>query len=163
MKIRMLLLTAVISAALVGCGAERKSAKPEKLSGDMDKTAEITLFGREYKAELRRGGEGVWECGFTEPESLAGLKMTYDTENCRIELDGLQYQCDGAALPEYGLMPLLATALETLIDGKDISCTVRGDYTEETGETSGQRFVAKVKGGELTELEVDKALTVRFR
>ena len=162
MKIRMLLLTAVISAALVGCGAERKSAKPEKLSGDIDKTAEITLFSREYKAELRRGGEGVWECGFTEPESLAGLKMTYNSENCRMELDGLQYQCDGTALPEYGLMPLLAGAVDTLIEGKDISCTDHGDYTEETGETAGQKFTAKVKDGELTELEVDKALTVRF-
>jgi hypothetical protein len=162
MKIRMLLLTAVISAALVGCGAERKSAKPEKLSRDIDTTAEITLFGREYKAELRRGGEGVWECGFTEPESLAGLKMTYDSENCRMELNDLQYQCDGAALPEYGLMPLLAGTVDTLIDGKDISCTECDGYTLETGETSGQKFTAKVKDGELTELEVEKALTVRF-
>ena len=163
MKMIVLPMIAAAAAVLAGCGAERASVKPEKLRGDIDKSAKITYFGREYKAELRRGGEGVWEFGFTEPESLAGLKMTYDSESCRMELGDLEYQCDSVALPEYGLMPLLASALETLIDGRDVSCTDKGDHTEETGETAGQRFVAKVRNGELTELEVEKALTVRFR
>lgn len=162
---KMIVLPMIVAAAavLAGCGAERTSVKPEKLSGDIRKSAEITYFGREYKAELRRGGEGLWEFGFTEPESLAGLKITYDSENCRMELGDLEYQCNSAALPEYGLMPLLASALETLIEGKDVSCTDCGDYTEETGETAEQRFVAKIKDGELTELEVERALTVHFR
>ncbi|SFC03393.1 hypothetical protein [Ruminococcus albus] len=162
MKMIVLPIVAAVTI-LAGCGAERASVKPEKLSGDIHKSAEITYFGREYKAELRRGGEGIWEFGFTEPESLAGLKMTYNSESCRMELDDLEYQCDSVALPEYGLMPLLAGALETLIEGRDVSCTDKGDHTVETGETAGQKFAAKVRNGELTELEVERALTVRFR
>lgn len=147
---------------LTGCGTESTSARPEKLSGDIDSSAEITLFGREYKAELRRGGEGIWECGFTEPESLSGLKMTYDSTGCRMEMEGLEYMCDSSTLPEYGLMPLLAGAVDTMIEGKDISCTECDGITVETGETAGQRFTAKVKDGELIELEVERGLTVRF-
>lgn len=162
MKMIVLPMIAAVTAALAGCGADRTSVKPEKLSGDIDKSAEITLFGREYKVELRRGGEGTWECGFTEPENLAGLKITYDSESCRMEMNALEYQCDKKALPEYGLMPLLATTLETLIEGKDVSCTERDGITVETGKTAGQRFTAKVKDGELTELEVEGAMTVQF-
>ncbi|WP_024858760.1 hypothetical protein [Ruminococcus albus] len=161
MKMRFIPLIA--AALLTGCGAERTSAKPEKLSGDIDRSADITLFGREYKAELRRGGEGTWECGFTEPENLAGLKITYDSESCIMEMNDLKYQCGKASLPEYGLMPLMAGAVDTLIEGRDVSCTKSGKYTVETGETAGQKFSAKVRDGELTELEVENSLTVHFR
>ena len=163
MRIRTLMLSVSAAAVLTGCGAESISARPAKLGKNFDRTAEIEYFGREYTAQLRRGGDGVWECSFTSPDTVAGLKMTSDSESCRMELDSLEYLCGSGQLPEYGLMPMLTGTLDTLIKGEDISCTEHGDHTEERGETAGQRFTANIKDGELRELDIEGCMKAKFR
>lgn len=156
------LCTSIAAILLTGCGAERTAAKPAALDKSFEKTAVIEYFGREYTAKLRRGGEGVWECSFISPDTIAGLTMTSDSEVCRMEFDDIEYLCSRGQYPEYGLLPLLTGSLDALITGEDISCTEHRDHTEEKGETAGQSFTANISGGELRELEIEGCMKAEF-
>ena len=160
MKGKILLFTAILTAAAVaGCAAETKSVKPEKVSDKFDKTAEITLNGRDYIAHLRRGGEDIWECEFTQPDCIAGLKLTTDLTGCMMTYNGLEYLADRSDLPEYALMPQLTAALDDVIAGRNVSCTEGKDCLTEVG----QNFTASVRKGEITSLEIAGQLTARFK
>ena len=150
----------LVVTLLTGCGDRRTAAKPEVVSGEFDKAAQMTFNGRSYKAQLRRGGEGVWECEFTEPECIAGLRLTNDVSGCMMEYDGLEYMTGD--MPRYALMPLLTGALDDVISGSEVSCTEGKDCTDETGQISGQTFTAKVKNGEVISMEIKGVLSAEF-
>ncbi len=147
---------------MTACGESRKAAEPEKLGEKFEKTAVITMYDREYTAKLRRGGADIWECEFTQPETVAGLKMTASGDNCRLEFQGLEYTADRSVLPEYGAMPLITGALDAMIAGRDISCTEKDGKLTETGIISGQDFTARVSKGEIRSLEISDCLKAKF-
>lgn len=144
----------LVMLLLTGCASERVSKQPKKLAKDLDKKVEITMCGREYEAMLRRGGKGAWECEFTAPECIAGLKLTTTDESCMIEMSGLSYETE---LPESSMMTQLTGALEALTDGSDLSCTEKGNVLTEVGDG----FTAVIKKGELTSLKTE-LLEARF-
>ncbi|MBQ8966171.1 hypothetical protein [Ruminococcus sp.] len=161
-KTPLLLVTLAFAAAMSACKAERRATEPKKLSAELDKTAHITLNGREYTAHLRRGGDGIWECAFSEPECLAGLTMTCDPEGSRMAYEGLEYYISPENMPEYGLMPLLTSALDDVAEGRDISCTEAEGCIRETGQAAGQSFTAEVKDGGIVSLEIAGVLSAEF-
>lgn len=163
MRKKLLLTTALLTVLLTtGCGDKRVSVKPEKVTEDFDKTATVTLNGREYTAQLHRGGADIWECEFTEPECVAGLKITTAADSCRMEYGELEYLADREALPEYGMMPLLTRTLDAIIAGRDISCTEGKDCQNEIGQISEQTFTAKVKNGEIVSVDIAGCLSAEF-
>ena len=138
------IITAAAAAAvmLTGCGAESHTKGKEVISGEFDKTANITIGGREYEARLRRGGAGMWECEFTAPECISGLTLTASPEICVISAEGLTYEADIAELPDSGLVPQVTKALDDIIAGKG---------------TSGEGYHAETKGGEIISLQTENA------
>ncbi|HCJ40809.1 hypothetical protein [uncultured Ruminococcus sp.] len=163
MKGKILLFTAILTAAAIaGCAAERKAVKPDKVAEDFDKTAEISLNGRDYTARLRRGGDEMWECEFTRPDCIAGFKLTTDRTGCLMTYNDMEYLADNSDLPQYALMPMLTAALDEVIAGRNISCTEGKNCLTEVGQAAGQSFKASVKNGEITELEIAGQLTAKF-
>ena len=164
MRTRSIIAAALLTAAaLTGCAAQEKSARPQKIADSFDKTARLTFYGRSYTAELRRGSAGVWECEFSEPECIAGLKLTAEPDGCRMETGELSYFAESTVLPETGLMPMLTGALEDVIAGRDVSCTEGKGCTTEVGSTADQSFTAKVKDGEVISLEINGCLSAEFK
>lgn len=163
MRRKMLVITSLLTASLMtGCAGEKVSVKPEKVSEEFHKTATVTLNGRDYTATLHRGGADIWECEFTEPECVAGLKLTTAADSCRMEFGELEYMADRETLPEYGMMPLLTKTLDAVIAGRDVSCSEGKDCTTEIGQISEQTFTAKVKNGEIVSVEIAGCMSAEF-
>lgn len=163
MRKKMLMMSLLLTAALItGCSGEREAAKPEKVGEEFDKTAAVTLNDREYTLTLHRGGADIWECEFTQPECVAGLKMTTAADSCRMEFCGLEYMADREDLPEYGMMPLLTRALDAVIAGRDVSCTEGKDCVKEVGQVSDRSFTAEIEDGEIRSVEIAGLLSAEF-
>ncbi len=163
-KLRKILLAAVLCAALFtcSCGKSRTSAKPEEIPEDFSKSAEITLDDNVYCADFRRGGDNVWECEFTSPETIEGLKITCSGDLCTLDFKDLSYTLDRADVPQYSVVTLVTKTIETLISGKDLSCTENNGTVTERGIVSGEDFTAIIKKGELSEITVAQNFRVEF-
>jgi len=153
----------ILTFSFASCGNSRKAEKPVGLSEDFQKTAEITLDGKKYAANFKRGGADVWECEFTYPETIEGLKLTCSGEECRMDFQGLTYTTSRECIPEYGIMPLVTGSVDDVIAGRDVSCTSDGKTVTEKGIVNGEDFTAIVKNNELVSLEIAQKLTVKFK
>ncbi|MDO4944609.1 MAG: hypothetical protein Q4E74_05330 [Ruminococcus sp.] len=163
-KLRRTMLAAVLCAALLtcSCGGDRQSVKPEAIPEDFSKSAEITLDDNTYCADLRRGGDDIWECEFTSPETIEGLKITCSGDLCTLDFKELSYTLDRADVPQYSVVALVTKTVENLISGKELSCTESNGTVTERGIVNGEDFTAVIKKGELTEITVAQNFTVKF-
>jgi hypothetical protein len=147
---------------VTSCGKSTKSVQPETLSSDFSQTAEITYDGYEYKAEFRRSDSDLWECEFTYPESIEGLKITASGETCLLSFGDISYSADPDALPDSGIMPLVTEAVDMLIEKRDLSCSLTDSGTVERGTVCGAEFTALVKDGKVISLTVADNFTAEF-
>ena len=161
-KSAILAASACVLCLLTSCGGISKSAEPEKLSEDFSADAQITYDEREYAANFKRGGADLWECEFTAPETIKGLKLTATGELCKLEFMGLTYSLERSDVPEYGIMPLITSVVEDLIACRDLTCTSSEEGTKECGIVSGQDFTATVKDGKLISIQISDDLTAEF-
>lgn len=163
-KLKIPMLAAVLCAALItcSCGKDRQSAKPETIPEDFSKSAEITLDDNVYCADFRRGGSDIWECEFTSPETIEGLKITCSGDLCTLDFKELSYTLDRADVPQYSVVSLVTKTLETLISGKELSCTESGGTVTERGVVNGEDFTAVIKKGELKEITVAQNFKAKF-
>ena len=145
----VLLIAALVSFVMTGCKDEIKSDKPVRISDKFEKQADISFYGREYKADVRRGSGDIWEIVFTAPESIAGLTVTASSDGYRISYDELEYLADTGAMPCTGLVPMLTDALEKTIEGEEY-------------ELSGERFEVMTEGDEIKEISVPGKLKAVF-
>lgn len=162
MKKTLIITAAVMILSLSGCGSERISEKPMKLNEAMDRTVKVTMDSRSYTVRLRRGGTDIWECEYTEPSCISGLKLTTSGETCRIEFMGLEHTTSMDSLPEYCMVPLIEGCLDAMIAGEDVSCISRDGIITERGTMNGFDFTGEVKDGEVTNLDIRGYLTAEF-
>lgn len=167
MKRKICILTAVLALSLTACssGGARKAAQPYALGPEFERCAVMTVDGREYTAQLRRaeGETGpLWECAFTSPETVSGLKFTLAGEDCRLESNGLSYTTGRSGLPQYAAVPMLTDGLDMLISARDLTCTADGETLTERGVLQGLDLCAVIEGDKLTALTVGDELNVYF-
>ncbi|MBP3796854.1 MAG: hypothetical protein J6I46_03635 [Ruminococcus sp.] len=159
---KILLISAAAALLLTGCGSERKAEKPMVIREDMDCTMKATIDSRSYTAKLRRGGADIWECEFTEPECISGLKLTTSGEICRMEFMGLEHTAPMESLPEYCMVPLITKSLDVMISGDGVNCISKEGIITERGTVNGLKFTGKVSGGEVTDLDIQGYLSAEF-
>lgn len=164
-KLKIPMLAAVLCsvAMMCSCGESRRAVKPETIPENFSKSAEITFDDNTYCANFRRGGSDIWECEFTSPETIEGLKITCSGELCTLNFNELSYSLDRANVPQYSVVTLMIKTLETLISGKELSCTENGDIITERGLVSGEDFTAVIKKGELQEITIAQNFTAKFK
>lgn len=164
-KIRIFAVISFASLAALtftSCGGKRESVKQEALPEKFDKTANITLDEKEYSADFKRGGADIWECEFTAPETIEGLKLTISGEVCRLEYKGLDYTVQRENMPDYGILPLVTKSVDSLIAGRDISTVKSGKSVISSGTVSGESFSAEISDGEIKTLNIEGYLSVEF-
>ena len=162
MKKIMLTAAAAVTLLLSGCGSDRISERPKKLNETMDRTVKVTMDRRSYTARIRRGGADIWECEFSEPPCISGLKLTSSGDICRMEFMGLEHTAPTESLPDYCMMPLITSCIDEMIAGKDVSCTSREGVITERGTVNGMSFSGEVSDGEVVSLDIRGCLSAKF-
>lgn len=96
---------------------------------DLNKTytadAEITCGKTNAKAEITRCGGGEWEISFTEPKSLAGMKLTLNESGYTASLGELSFSAENNA--EY------TTAADIIASAGDDIAENSGNGTSQDG------------------------------
>lgn len=151
--------TAII---LTGCGSKAKTSQPAEFDKNFCRNAVITQNEKEYSAQLKRGGESAWEVTFSAPETIKGMVVTCSGDTVNLDFMGLSYAMDRDKMPKYGTVALLTSALETVIDGKDVSCIKDGNKLIEKGVVNGQDFTAEFEGKNLKKMEISKSIKAEF-
>lgn len=147
---------------LSGCSKPKAPDEPPEFSQEFEKTAVLRASGREYKVQLRRGGADIWECVFTEPETIEGLRMTASGETCKLEFKGLEYTAERSDLPEYGVMPLVTQSVDALIEQRNITYTESEDSVVCRGTIKDRDFTAQARDNEIVSIDIPGCMSAEF-
>jgi hypothetical protein len=140
-----MVLPLVLLLGLAGCrgnnagGTGRAATVPERFSCQI--TARYKE--REISGGLRREGAGTLELTVEEPETLRGLRMIWNGETFRAEMEGLVYETGAGTLPEGALGSCLLRVFDTItVSGKKGTAIREGLQIQ--GETADGPFIVVI-------------------
>ncbi len=90
----LLLLTAVFILTAAGCKSIQNAVKSRTPDINKAFTSEVLIKynGAEAKGVITRYGTGIWDMEISEPESLAGLNISYGNNGITAELGELAFK-----------------------------------------------------------------------
>lgn len=161
-KKRTLITALSLSILLSGCSKPKAPDEPPEFSQEFEKTAVMSVSGREYKVQLRRGGADIWECVFIEPETIEGLRMTASGDTCKLEFKGLEYTAERSDMPDYGVMPLVTQSVDALIEQRNITYTDGEDKVICRGTVKDRDFTAQARDNEIVSIDIPGCMSAEF-
>ena len=161
MGFKKILLFPLAALCLGSCSAGG-SAKPCDVEEKFHSAVTVTSGEKQYQATIQRADADVWEMEFSQPDTVAGMKLNFTGKVCTLEFQGLKYEMDRADVSPYSMATSCCDAIEELINKRGITCEKKGDILTERGEVDGQSFTASFKKGKLKELTVSDQLKYKF-
>ena len=118
-----------------GCSRPTTEISPPKLNTCFTCTAKIECGELDSSAEITRLGSGAWEALFSEPSTLAGVKLSFFDDTVSASYKGLDFSVPKSAMPVESMLgsfidvvDKLATSTETLkATNRDGLLEIEGD------------------------------------
>lgn len=126
----------VLGAVSFGCDKRSTEINPPKLSGAFTCTASMTCGELEASAEITRLGENMWEALFSNPSTLAGVKLCFYDDTVSASYKGLEFSVPKAAMPVESMMSGFIDVVEELAKSTEkIKATEKDGALEVEGKT----------------------------
>mgnify|MGYP007065375486 FL=1 len=155
--VKRALLCGAAAASLMFAGGCNAALPFTGNSVDLDRTytadAEITCGKTNAAAEITRCGGGEWKIAFTEPKSLAGIKLSLDENGYTAELGELTFTAENNA--EYTTAAeIIASAIDDIAEN-GTGGTVEDGVLSFNSDFGGKNIVVSVseETGELVSLK----------
>ena len=94
----------------------------------------------EFEGTIKRYGTGLWSMTVTAPETLDGLKITYNDEGVTAELDGLTLEIAMEDLNSSAVFAQIFKAVDSAASAGTLSCTETEDGKVFSGEFAGGEY-----------------------
>lgn len=159
----VMILTAVSMAA---CSVSGKgdSDKPNGLSGSFQ--ADMTVVLDELNAEgtIKRMGSGSWEAEFSSPNTLSGVKLTFNDGNVTASYKGLNFSVPQSALPVKAMLVNLISAVDDLAANEKLTGTEEDGMLKISGALEGGDYTLSVdESGNIASFSMpNNKLTMNF-
>ena len=157
-KIIAIVLAAACLCSCSGSGSAKPCDVDEKFRSDVT----ITQGGKEFCAVMSRADADIWELDFSNPETVAGLKLGFTGNVCTLGFEGLSYELDRSQMSQYSMANLCCGAVEQLIAKRGLECRSDGEKLIEAGEVGGEQFEAVFEDGKLVRIAFGEQLVCEF-
>lgn len=148
------ILTAVCFVACTVTGGDKKTA-PNGLSDSFQAAVFIELDELDAEGTLKRFGSGMWEIEFTSPNTLSGVKLSFDEGNVTASYKGLNFSVPQSALPVKAMMLNLISAAESLATETELTGEEDDGMIEIEGTLDGGEYTLTVdKNGNIFSFEM---------
>lgn len=85
--------------------------------------------GQTAEVQITRYADGLWETAFSEPQTLAGVVLTFDGNACSASYKGLAFTVPKTALPAKNMLTALTETLDAAAAAESLPCTQQEDGT----------------------------------
>jgi hypothetical protein len=166
-KIFTILTVVSLIISLSACGklaGEKGSVKPE-LGNSWTVDSTIKYGNLDATAKITRNEKNNWDVEFASPNSLSGVRLSFNGDDVNASYKGLSFSVPKSALPYKTLLGTLFTAVDDLAEKDNIKGGVKdGIVTIEGKADSGNyKLGLDAKTGNLKTFEVpDYKATVQF-
>ena len=137
---------------LYGCGAVQSSSinlqqAQTALAQPMQAEIAVHTSDFEVKGRLERTGSEMYSFTVAEPESLAGLCVRVEQQNCLLSYQGMELPLQTETLPSGFALKMLDHALDQMMrqDGVTLQNTADGGGIL-TGKVDGNSFEFRLNG-----------------
>lgn len=158
MKRLIALSAAAISFfSLVSCSSVtgEKGSVPNGLAEGFKADVSIDLDELDAEGALRRYGNGMWDIEFTSPNTLSGVKLSFDEGNAEASYKGLKFTVPQSALPVKAMMLNLIEAVDGYSNESELTGKEEDGNIELSGSLEGGDYVLTVdKQGRIVSFEM---------
>ena len=126
MKKASAVLLVLFMVLLIGCG---KKAEISPIVNGISFTAEIKYNGKNYSVDTVTSKEGEMSAVVKKPESLAGMKISFDGETVKTEYLGLCYEQNINDVKQNNAALVLFDVLSAVNNGENAVKSDSGNYT----------------------------------
>lgn len=133
------ILFVLFAFILTGCNALKNAvtAKAPDLSTPFTCGFDVKLDEKtEIKGTMSRYGTGIWEMSLTEPETVAGLHLTYNDEAASVSLGELGFDIPQEKINDTAIFQLIFNAIDNFASQADAVLTETEEALEYNGEIS---------------------------
>lgn len=139
-----------------------------KCTPDLNKSfcveAEMDYDGDISKAKFQRYGKGSWKVEFSEPNTLAGVVLTFEDTNVEASYKGLSFSVPKSALPLKSVISAFINEVDKLAELPEITGGEKDDLIVTEGEAElGKYEMSFDKKGMLAGFEMPNLnLVIKF-
>lgn len=124
---------------MTGCNAPQGDAAFSPHFDEAYTTEAALTYGDGQSAQvtITRCADGLWETAFSEPQTLAGVILTFDGNACSASYKGLAFTVPKTALPAKNMLAALTETLDAAAAAESLPCTQQEDGTWSTSGECG--------------------------
>jgi hypothetical protein len=157
-KIFTILTAIALIISLAACGklaGEKGSVKPE-LGNSWTVDSNIKYGDLDATAKITRNGKNIWDVEFASPNSLSGVRLSFNGDDVNASYKGLSFSVPKSALPYKALLGTLFTAVDELAEKDNIKGEVKDGVViiEGKSENGNYKLGLDAKTGNLKSFEV---------
>lgn len=159
MKRLVSLVVMIITAVMfVACSSPIKSETSRKngLNCAFESSVNMTIDKLNAEGIMRRFGDGVWDVEFSAPNTLSGVKLSFDGGVVTASYKGLDFSVPQSAMPVKAMMVNLIEAVDTNARLDELKGNENDNVLEVSGSLDGGDYVISVgKDGKLISFEME--------
>lgn len=151
----VMIITAVM---FVACSSPIKSETSRKngLNCAFESSVNMTIDKLNAEGIIRRFGDGVWDVEFSTPNTLSGVKLSFDGGVVTASYKGLDFSVPQSAMPVKAMMSNLIEAVDTNARLDELKGSENDNVLEISGSLDGGDYVISVgKDGKLISFEME--------
>lgn len=159
-----LFLCGLMMLTFSACKKETTMAAPD-LNKLFTVTASVQYGDFNAAATVNRLGNDMWDVEFSEPSTLAGVKLSYNGEDITASYLGLSFSVPKNAAPVKSMLNMLFKAIDKSAMGLDMPCTEEDGIMTFSGTGDFGDFTLSMEKstGNLVSFELpDEKLQVQF-
>ncbi len=157
---------AITLLSLASCSSVtgEKGSVPNGLSEGFTADVSIELDELDAEGALRRYGNGMWDIEFTAPNTLSGVKLSFDEGNAEASYKGLKFSVPQSALPVKSMMLNLIEAVDGYSSESELTGKEDDGNIELLGSLEGGDYVLTIdKQGRIVSFEMpNNKLDIEF-
>lgn len=133
-----LILLSVVMIICTSCSRKNGSilSKTPDLNLPYETNMKICAGKLELEASVKRYGMGMWDMTVNSPETLAGLKLSYNDDGINAMLDGLEFKIPMEDINEKAVFALIFKALDNAATTDKLVCNEADDGKIFSGDFS---------------------------
>lgn len=116
-------LACAVCVVCTACGGSGEAATlPRKLNQPFSTHISMQLGDLDASAMVQYHGGSSWDVEFSEPNTLAGVKLTFLDNTVTASFKGLEFSVPQSALPVKSMITMLFTVVEDAASQEKLSC-----------------------------------------
>ena len=139
----LLLVLAVTVFVFGGCSSGKNAKKNEVPIIPQSYTADLFIEYGNKTSQAKYVQRSLMDCEieFVQPNTVKGLKISYNGTKCTLSFGVLSFNADLTSLPESNFGKKMIEAFKVAAEDTTIQKSRVGDTWKYNGETSGEKFV----------------------